>query len=259
MTTEQRPIAICGDWHGHLGWAIGSVDAAMKAGAKTLIHVGDLPVDWPGKNRGRFDKRLNQVLIERELTLVLSVGNHDNHDTAAKLEAQDDGLASYRSNIKILPRGSRSIIEGLTIGGLGGAYSVDQKRRTEGKDWWAREEPTQEEADQLVAGGPVDILITHDVPASVPMKGDLELPADTIVRAEKTRILLDETVRQLRPPHLFAGHWHQRRIHELVHEDGSITRVDVLANELANLGNGVLVWPGESMPLRIEPLRIMTR
>lgn len=135
---------------------------------------------------------------------------------------------------------------------------MDQKYRKEGYDWWADEEPTQEEADRLVAGGPVDILITHDVPAAVPMQGDLKLPADVMARAEKTRILLDEVVRLLKPPHLFAGHWHQRRTTVLEHEDGSVTRVEVLANELYNTGNGVLVWPG-STPLRIEPLKITTR
>ncbi|MHA7156288.1 metallophosphoesterase [Arthrobacter sp. TMN-50] len=258
MTTDPRPIAIYGDWHGHQGWALGSIDAAANAGVKTLIHVGDFGLDFPGRNRGRYERKLNLVLAEREMTLVLSVGNHDNHDTVAKLKVEDDGLAAFRSNIRVLPRGGRTVIEGLTLGGLGGAYSIDQKYRTEGKDWWANEEPTQQEADRLVAGGPVDILITHDVPASVPMAGDLILPASVIAEAERSRLLLDELVRRLRPPHLFAGHWHQRRIHELRHEDGSVTRVDVLANELANNGNGVLVWPGPP-PLRIEPLRITTR
>ncbi|MFD1846745.1 hypothetical protein ACFSFX_09065, partial [Arthrobacter flavus] len=154
---------------------------------------------------------------------------------------------------------TRTVIEGLTVGGLGGAFSIDQKYRTEGKDWWPNEEPTPEQAEQLLANGPVDILITHDVPVSVPMKSDLKLTADVISEAARTRILLDEVVRKLRPPHLFAGHWHQRRIHELKHEDGSVTRVDVLANELANNGNAVLVWPDETMPLRVEPLRVTTR
>lgn len=258
MAHNPRPIGIFGDWHGSLGWGLGSIDAAAKAGAQALIHVGDFGLDFPGKNRGRYEKKLNMTLAEREMMLVVSLGNHDNWDTASELEVQDDGLAHFRSNIKVLPRGGRTIVEGLTVGGLGGAHSVDQKYRKEGRDWWSTEEPTQEEADRLVAGGPVDILITHDVPAGVPMGSDLKLSADVIARAEKTRILLDDVVRRLKPPHLFAGHWHQRRIHELEHEDGSATRVDVLANELFNMGNGVLVWPG-STPLQIEPLKITTR
>lgn len=258
MDDDSRPIGIFGDWHSHVGWALGSMDAAFKADAQILIHVGDFGLDFPGKNRGRYEKKLNMVLAERGMMLIVNPGNHDNWDTISKLEVQDDGLAHFRSNIKVLPRGGRAVVEGLIVGGLGGAYSVDQKYRKEGHDWWSTEEPTQEEAGRLVAGGPVDILTTHDVPMSVPMKSHLKLPADVTARAEKTRILLDNVVRMLKPPHLFAGHWHQRRIHELEHEDGSITRVDVLANELFNTGNGVLVWPG-STPLRIEPLKITTR
>ncbi|WP_028281089.1 metallophosphoesterase [Arthrobacter sp. H5] len=256
MTT---PLAIFGDWHGHTGWAIGSVDAAVKAGAGTMLHVGDFGLDFPGRDRGRFEKKLNKVLVECGLMLVVSPGNHDNWTTMAKLEVEEDGLATWRSNIRVLPRGGRTVIGGLTVGGLGGAYSVDQQHRTLGIDWWALEEPTQEEADRLVAGGPVDLLITHDVPASVPMTGDLDLPANIIADAERTRILLDEVVRKLQPSHLFAGHWHSRFTHELRHPGGNVTRVDVLANEINTMGNGVLVWPSESRPLRIETLRITTR
>lgn len=56
-------------------------------------------------------------------------------------------------------------------------------------------------------------------------------------------------------PHVFCGHWHQRRIHELLHPEGSTSRVDVLNMDYSRLGNGVLVWPGDA-PLRIEPMTI---
>ncbi|GAA1127051.1 metallophosphoesterase [Arthrobacter flavus] len=108
MTADPSPIAIYGDWHGHLGWALGSLDSAAKAGVRTLIHVGDLGLDFPGRNRGRFEKRLNQTLVDLGQTLVVSVGNHDNHDSVAKLKVEDDGLATFRSNIRILPRGGRT-------------------------------------------------------------------------------------------------------------------------------------------------------
>lgn len=80
-------------------------------------------------------------------------------------------------------------MEGLVVGGLGGAFSVDYHHRTEGKDWWPNEEPTQEEAEKLVAGGPLDILITHDAPSGVPLKGDFQLQPELTKQAERTRIL----------------------------------------------------------------------
>jgi hypothetical protein len=163
-----------------------------------------------------------------------------------------DGLAPWRPNIRVLPRGGRTRIEGLVVGGIGGAFSVDFEHRTEGKSWCADEEPTAEEAQQLVAGGPVDILITHDAPAGVPRRGEFDLSPEIEDRAGRTRILLREVIDSLEPANVFCGHWHQRKIHEVDHPSGKTSRVDVLADEKSRAGNAVLVWPGD--PVRIEPL-----
>lgn len=187
------------------------------------------------------------------MTLILSGGNHDNWETLDRLPVEEDGLATYRSNIRILPRGSRTQICGLVVGGLGGAFSVDQGHRTEGRDWWRNEEPTAEEAQRLITDGPVDVLITHDAPAGVPLRSQFDLPPEIAASAEQTRLLLREVVDSLAPAHVFCGHWHQRRIHQLIHPDGRVSRVDVLDKEYSRAGNAVLVWPGRS-PLRIEPL-----
>jgi hypothetical protein len=250
-----RPIAVFGDWHGDAGWALTSVRSAAREGVRTALHVGDFGLDWPGAKRGRYEAKLNKYLVDLGVTLVVSGGNHDNWKTLAALPVESDGTAAFRSNIRILPRGGRTVIEGLVIGALGGACSVDSEYRTEGKDWWRNEEPTIEEAAKLVDGGPLDILITHDVPLGVPLKGDFELRPEVAERAERTRVLLRQVVDSLAVPHVFSGHWHQRRIYELAHPDGRSTRVDVLNMENSRLGNGVLVWPGE-VPLRVEPLTI---
>jgi hypothetical protein len=212
-----------------------------------------------GAQRGRYEKLINGILEAKGMRLLVSPGNHDNWDTILKLQREEEGLARWRSNIWILPRGGRTIVEGLTIGALGGAFSIDSHRRTEGKDWWPQEEPTPEEAQRLIEGGPVDVLVTHDAPLSVPLKSDLKLPAGFIDRANQTRILLDDVVAKLKPAHLVAGHWHQRRIHEIAHPDGGVTRVDVLANEMHNVGNAILVHPADERPLKIEPLKVTSR
>lgn len=251
----STPLVIAGDWHGDLGWAIAVIRSAAREGVGAVLHVGDFGLDWPGPKRGRYESRLNKYLVEFGVMLIVSGGNHDNWATLDSLPVESDGLATFRSNIRVLPRGGRTRIGGLIVGGLGGAYSVDQPHRTEGKDWWRNEEPTPEEAQKLMAEGPVDILVTHDAPAGVPLKGDFELPPGVSSKADQTRVLLRDVVDALAPAHVFCGHWHQRRIHELTHEDGRVTRVDVLNKENSGEGNAVLVWPG-SLPLRIEPLYI---
>lgn len=248
-----QPIVIAGDWHGDQGWALAVIRSAARSGAQTILHVGDFALDWPGLKRARYEDRLNRRLIECDIELIVSGGNHDNWDTLMKLSPQEDGLGTFRSNIRVLPRGGRAQIGGLTIGALGGAYSVDQEHRTEGKDWWANEEPSESEAQRLVDGGPVDVLLTHDAPAGVAIAEKFDLPIDVRRRADRTRTLLREVVDSLVPPHVFCGHWHQRRSQEIIHRDGQITRVDVLDKEKSRVGNAVLVWPGKA-PLRVEPL-----
>jgi predicted phosphodiesterase len=251
----SSPSAIVGDWHGDQGWALLAIRSAAREGVKTVLHVGDFGLDFPGAKRGRYEQRLNRALVEYGVTLIVSPGNHDNLTNINKLDVQEDGLITWCSNIRVLPKGGRTVVEGLRVGGLGGAYSVDKAWRKEGKDWWADEEPTVEQAEKLVAGGPVDVLITHDVPAGVPVRSGLDLPADIVEKADRTRFLLRDVVDKLAPPHLFSGHWHQKVTHELVHPDGRATRVDVLDMEGSRAGNGVLVWPGNP-PLRVEPLFI---
>lgn len=219
------------------------------------MHVGDFGLDWPGAKRGRYEAKLNRYLLDFGITLIVSGGNHDNWETMEELPVEADGLATYRSSIRVLPRGGRTKIQGLVVGALGGAFSVDQNHRTEGKNWWRNEEPTREEAERLTAGGPVDILITHEVPAGVPLRSEFKLPLAMSLRAEETRVLLRDVVDSLAPAHVFCGHWHQRRIHQLSLPDGRASRIDVLNKEHSRDGNAVLVWPGKS-PLRIEPLYI---
>lgn len=250
-----RPLAVFGDWHGNSGWALTAIRSAAREGIRTAIHVGDFGLDWPGAKRGRYESKLNKYLADLGLTLIISGGNHDNWDTLEKLAVDSDGMGTVRSNIRVLPRGGRTVLEGLTIGGLGGAFSVDYRHRTVGKDWWRTEEPTPQEAVALVAGGPLDILISHDAPSGVPLNGDFQLDAELTAKAERTRILLRDVVDSITVPHVFCGHWHQRKTHELKHKNGTITRVDVLDKENSRHGNGVLVWPNQS-PLRIDALEI---
>lgn len=251
----SAPWAAFGDWHGHLGMGLAAIRSASDQGVSTLIHVGDFGLDWPGAERGRYEKKLNTLLLERGAVLVVSPGNHDNLSAINLLDVREDGLISWRSNIRVLPKGGRTVIDGLRVGALGGAFSVDKAWRREGKDWWPDEEPTAEQAEQLIAGGDLDVVITHDVPAGVPMKPGTDLPPEILAQADRTRVLLRETVDRLVPRHVFCGHWHQRVVAEISHPDGRVTRVDVLASEQSKTGNGVLVYPGEP-PLRIEPLII---
>lgn len=254
--SNKAPFAVVGDVHGDIQWLRDVVVSCARENVWTILQVGDLGLDWPGRNRARMEARLERLLADEGMTMVTCGGNHDNWDTLSALVTEPDGLATWRPHIRFLPRGGRTEIAGLTVGALGGACSIDGPPfRTEGKDWWANEEPTLEEANHLIAGGPVNVLLAHDVPAAVPMKSDMDLPINLLAKANRTRELLQTVVDELKPRYLFAGHWHQRVTHELLHATGERTRVEVLAHEYHRWGNAVLVQPGPLL-LAIEPLHI---
>lgn len=251
----QKTFVIAGDWHGDVPWMRAVVDAASSAGAELILHVGDLGVLWPGRDKGKFDRRLQQRLELRDLCLVFIDGNHDNHHDLRALPLDGDGLAPVSSRIKYLPRGSRFSYLGLTIAGLGGAYSIDRDWRTAGKDWWPEEDVTDEDVDKLLNGGPIDILLTHDAPTGVTVKPRIELPPNIVEASGQTRVRLRRAVDALRPGNVFAGHWHQRVSDIIQHPDGAQTRVDVLNMNLSREGNAVLALV-DYPQLRIEPLHI---
>lgn len=246
-------MAIAGDLHGDLQWARRLIRSARAAGARTIFVVGDLGVLFPGRGKGRYEAKLNRYLSQFGMELVFIDGNHDNHNDLRELKVEGDGLARVKENIKYLPRGGRITLQGLHIGGLGGAFSVDYEWRTPGVDWWPDiEEVKAVDVEKLVAKGALDIMLTHDVPAAIQLMGDFELSDETIARAQVSRDLLQGAVDAIRPAYVFCGHWHQRHIGVVAHADGFQTRVDVLDMNGSQSGNAVLVWPGR--PLRIEPL-----
>lgn len=252
---ENTPFVVAGDVHGDTGWVLRLVRAAAAAGARRIFQVGDPGVCWPGKEKYKFDRRLDRALGERGVDLVFVDGNHDNHFELRRLHVEVDGLARVREAVRYLPRAGRLEYCGLRFGAAGGALSVDKDYRSEGKDWWPNEEVAYDDVEKLIADGPLDVILAHDVPINFRglESGFKDLPQEIVEQANISRRLIQNAVDELKPAHVFAGHWHQRRIDVLEHADGSTTRVDVLDMNGSKSGNAVLVWPG-TPPLRIEPL-----
>lgn len=251
----MHQFLILGDLHGDLGWCRQVVRSAAKAGIKQIFQVGDAGFSWPGRNKYKTDARVSHLLQEYGMTMVFIVGNHDNHAELELLRAGPDGLAPLRQNVFLLPRGGRTEYAGLTIGGLGGAFSVDRAWRTEGKDWWAQEEVQLQDVEKLVAEGPIDILLAHDVPSFVEMRSELDLSRDDEAQADVSRQLLTRAVMATKPRHIFSGHWHTRKISETDLGYGPV-RVDVLHMNGSRWGNAVRVSSDEGPLLQIDGFEI---
>ena len=126
-------------------------------------------------------------------------------------------------------RGQRFIIEGKSFFTMGGAYSTDKARRTEGKSWWKQELPDNNEykiAEETLksCNYEIDYVLTHTVPQSVihylgfvPDMHDAELTG-----------YFEWLYGELKFKKWFAGHFH---VNQLVKDNVQVLFDDILPIE----------------------------
>ena len=186
----------------------------------TIIQVGDFGM-YPSY-QGAWDRSFAKM--DRPPILFID-GNHEFHPYFEGItEPQEiwDGAI-------FIPRGSVMTFDGVKIGFLGGAASVDKSMRTAGIDWWPEETTKQADADRLLknADGQVDVLVTHTLPNEMVQlhcnQERLEewwgLPRSWIDPSAK---LVEAVWNRLGRPPLFCGHFHKSII------DGNVRCLDIL-------------------------------
>lgn len=229
-------IFVVGDIHGQFE-ALQRINRFASPG-DTIIQVGDF-------STSEYTKMIWEQLYPRVVCRVLYIdGNHENFDIIDTWPK--DGLYEVANGLFYVPRGTVMEIEGLRIGFLGGAESVDRYRRNkegEDKTWWHQESILQEDVDRLVqnAGGlDLDVLITHCPPNSAKMgffpKLDTEswdLPSNW---TDQSCELVDVAMVLTNPKKVFCGH---------MHKSLKIDRVQILAidevvciNDLTGVSDG---------------------
>ena len=207
-------VTLAGDWHGSIHDALNAVDEAVRNESSLILHLGDFGI-WSGDER--YLKRLNQKLVDSDITLHFLDGNHENFPRLYKYPLLENGLRYIRSNIFHMPRGYRFTIGETSLMAFGGAYSVDNAFRTLNYNWWTEEMPTDEEVESAIAQGPVDVLLMHDVPASLPnpivdnpihqVNFMRSVGASVAGTAASVRTTLDGLL-TLEPRAVFHGHYH---------------------------------------------------
>lgn len=220
-------VVIAGDWHGNTAWMKRALKAVHDTGHETILHVGDLQVLWPYDIAGpltpeqsalmpsavdlyEFTWELGSLLEKYGITMLFIDGNHDNHPALRALPRDENGFGVISSRLKYLPRGCRFSIGGVRFGALGGAFSINRARLTQGASWWPEEVV---DADDVAALGcsALDVLLTHEVPAGITLAKAFELPAAMERESYMSRLLVRDAVRKTEPSLVFSGHWHQRR------------------------------------------------
>lgn len=229
-----KKVLVAGDWHGSTRWMRQVLTCAARDGYKAIVHVGDLKVLWPDESWPGFmgfTAEFKDLLEELGLVFIFADGNHDVHPVLRTLPLNANGFGLISDRLLYAPRGHRWSLGGVKFGALGGAYSIDRYRGTEGWDWFLEEATVPEDVEAL-GTEPLDVLVTHDVPAGIDLDtGFIEVPEAIERESYIVRSLLRDAVRATEPKLVFSGHWHQRRTGLM---PGMETRVHVLDKEFSD-------------------------
>lgn len=161
---DQR-VAACGDWHSNSGWArmVGRALKYLAPDVTTMLHLGDWCMS-PGV--------VDEVFAGTDITRIyVTVGNHEQFNEITPLLNEHPGSAVRVSEIAwLLPRPARLFIGGRSVISLGRAASVDRERLKEGVNWWPEEAIKDENVAAAIAGGPADLMLTHESPPNTPVR-----------------------------------------------------------------------------------------
>lgn len=202
---------LLGDVHGNTRWLQRALPAMRRTdpGLRTVLQLGD----WWQDSRPA-DHWAQVAGIER---ILVTLGNHEPYGEIAPVFAENPGQAVRISQVVwIMPRPFRFAIGGRSVISLGGAASADTDARTEGVDWWSDEEISDAQVTEAIAGGPAEVMLTHESPDSTPVlevrreldERTRERDADVAEATRRSRLQIDRVVSAV-APHLHAhGHFH---------------------------------------------------
>lgn len=204
-------VAVCGDWHGNLGWlrSVARAVTRLAPGATTVLQLGDWWTDLEGSDRIFADVGIERVYV--------TLGNHEPWPSITRLLDAHRGHAIRVSDATwLLPRPARLHIGGREILSLGGAASVDRMWRTEGRDWWSDEAITEGHVAEAIAGGAADVMLTHESPSGTPVRAVQEVvrtnpfgfPKDALSESAASRDRVAHVWNTVRPSLLMHGHLH---------------------------------------------------
>lgn len=149
-----------------------------------------------------------QFFVERNGSVYLTGNCHDILDK--HLEDSIGGFVQVHPNVYWTPRGLVWKWDGITFGAMGGAYSIDRKRRVKYIDWFPQEIISEENVENFDSR--VDVLLTHDVPSMVDIITPFILEYNRLIDVDKgtslNRERLNEIVLKAQPDKLIHGHWH---------------------------------------------------
>lgn len=245
LTAEPERVAIAGDWHGNTQFAEQVIAAAAAGGVQIIVHVGDFGFRTPGPETARYLDAVDESCVEHGVQIFWIEGNRDNFPALSQLPADPEtGLRSVRTHLTHLPRGTRWTWWGRNWLALGGSYSLNRRESTRGVHWWNGERLTDDDIARAVAGGPADVMITHDSPDRTDLMSHIahgDYTDEHRFAAQQHRAALGRVVDVVAPETLFHGHYHRRHTTERPLLGGGHTRVVGLSSDRENIGGNLVI------------------
>ncbi|GAB2526666.1 metallophosphoesterase family protein [Paramicrobacterium agarici] len=242
-------IGLMGDVHADVDHVIAATAMFHRKVIRVIVQLGDFGL--VGRRAGTEQNlgRLEQHLREHGQILFFVDGNHEDFSRLAEYPVSADGVRWIRRNLGHLPRGYRTTLtHGRKLAVLGGANSVDVRRRRPGISWWEQEQITDDDLQKLGTEH-TDILLAHDAPLHVPsldaslQRSDKYWTDPELTYAQRGRSMFHRGFLQVQPQLTICGHYHQF-IDETIEyetEDGPFTsRVIVLDQQGKRRNCGIL-------------------
>jgi predicted phosphodiesterase len=209
-------LLISGDSHADRNHVKSIRSHVEKFECDAAYVVGDYGF-WP-RDKGGL-KFLNDV-AQLDFPVYFTAGNHedwdylDKHlDNATRFGTRTaDGFVEVHTNSFYAPTGLSWVWDDMKFLSVGGAFSIDRKRRVKFIDWFPQEIITEEDVSNCMNAGKVDVILAHDVPMNVDITlpfvqeygTGVELDPDTLLNRHRLQVIVDMVDPQL----LVHGHWH---------------------------------------------------
>lgn len=207
-------IYITGDTHGDLSRFQTPTIKKLKA-KDTLIICGDFGFVWDGS---KSEQRILKKLGRRPHDTLFVEGCRDNYDLLAQYPVVPYRGGQARKicgSVYQLLRGEIYEIDGKKVFAFGGGYSDEEwldVGHADGGMWWTAEQPSDEEQahglQQLAAcGNQVDLIVSHDAPASIRHFIRIEDNEESTIHS-----YLEQVLHQCRFSRWFFGHYHLDKV-----------------------------------------------
>lgn len=166
-TENGRQLIFWGDNHWSFAY-IKELLANKELENTVLIQVGDFGIGFKHLEKSKSVlRKLNTLLIESNVTLYISRGNHDDPSYFVNNRIKMSNII-FLSDYTILQVNDHKILC------IGGAVSIDQIHRSIGKTWWANEKVVYDEIVKSLRG--ITTVVTHTTICEAPPPLDMKVP-----------------------------------------------------------------------------------